>query len=557
MTTHVVRRQPTGVLAVLLAVFLIVTAGACGVSEQEAPDLAVDVQRHIDAFKSFDTIGDDPGSPRQQEAIQYAKGYLESLGLKTQLHETPLVRMHSTKTTLLVSGPNGRGLQTNSISDNFIVWPGRQAEEVTLDAGVIFAGYGVVSPEYNRDDYQFVDATGKIVLVLDGWPHSTGRDDLGVLGSSYYGTPQYKFTEAARQGAAGVLIINGDVEMPWAERQEESRKSIVDIRAAEKGSNDAAQAQIEGWLTQSAAAQLFALAGRNFETESRRAIDLSFQALELEQVNLNLEMTSVIETYASQDVLAVLPGAPSESGYVMLAGRWNRLDPDIWHEFVPQQRAKNPIRQRVETREDREDERRDDGSGAALVMEAARRLVAEDTRPIRSIVFMVATALEPGIIGLEHFVEHAPKSLPADQLAAMVFLDHGHSEGTSPVVGKIGTESDNALSQIARGAAAEQGRLLELDDRRKRHIYYQFAQTALVKDGVRTLYLTTPPRADATARTLKYLALRDGVVGLSLPTATRAPVGPTRDATLLANIIRRVANSTNWPPRIDPVVIAR
>jgi hypothetical protein len=540
-----------------LLVGLVLTVAACGVREGSVPSSDSDARRHITAFRSFDKVGDSPGSDNQLAAMAYATDYFKSLGLETLVHVTPLVRMTPTASRVQIKSRVGPPIDVDSASDDFIMWPGAQSVDVSLDAGVVFAGFGIVSPEYNRDDYEFIDVTGKIVVVLEGWPHSPGRDDLGVLGSTYYGTPQYKFTEAAVQGAAGIMIVNRDIEMPWSDRLTELKQSPLDIAATAKGFNDAPEADLEGWLSHGSAVRLFSLAGLEYETEARLAAGLTFVGKELEDVRITMSLTSERDDFEAQDVLAILPGTSPDGEYAMLAGRWNRLVPRIWDETATPNNIANPVSREVTTKEALEERRDDDGSGAAIVMEAAKRLTSERVRPRRSIVFMVATALEPGIVGLEHFVEHPPDHLPAEKMIALVFLDHGHESGTSPVIGKIGTEADTALSQITRQAAIEQGRLLELDGRPKRHAYYSFAQTALVQDGVRTIYLTTPPKLDATARTMRYLARRDDVVGLPPPAPSEFVAGPVRDAKLLATVISRVANATNWPPRIEPVTIVR
>ena len=176
-------------VAAALATTVLLVATACGVSKtpptsDHANSLAA---RHLQAFRTHDNPIDDPGSPGERRAIEYARTYLQSLGLRTSVQSVPLTAMIPTASTVQIHGPKG-DITATPAGEGFIVWPGRQSEQVSLDADIVFAGYGIVSPEYQRDDYKGLDLSGKTVLVLEGSPTSGTRDDLGVLGETYYGT---------------------------------------------------------------------------------------------------------------------------------------------------------------------------------------------------------------------------------------------------------------------------------------------------------------------------------------------------------------------------------
>jgi hypothetical protein len=299
------------------------------------------------------------------------------------------------------------------------------------------------------------------------------------------------------------------------------------------------------------------LAELDYATAYRHARELAFQPVALSGVRIAVDMKSRIVRYTSHDAFGVLPGSTQE--YVMLAGRWNRLDPAAWAHAFDQENAHEgePTQTRASQGTVATSLPDDDGSGAAAVLEAARRLTTEFPRPRRTIAFMVATALKPGILGLEHYSEHPPETLPVEHMTAMVFLDHGDPLGTSPRVGKIGINADEALSQVARQAAIEQGRLFELDDHEEKRFYYAFGQAELGRDGVRALYLTTRPRDDGTARLLRDLARKDHVAGLTTGAGLVPNAILSKDAALLTTLLSRVANATNWPPRIEAAGITR
>lgn len=535
MTVDVHRK--TAAAVVLLSCAFV---AGCGVSYPPTVDTSDRAHQHVAAFGGLDIRNEAPGGPGERGAIEYARAYLTSLGLQTSLQSTPLISMVPTRWSVTVRRSGGAVADSDARGDHFLVWPGHQDDQVTVSAGIVFAAYGIVSPEYNRDDYKDVDVRDKIVLVLEGTPRTLDRSDLGLLGETYYGSRQYKFAEAARRGAAGVLIVHDDREESWADIRATSAGTVLDIDRRASGHADEPRAQVEGWISQPAARRLFELAAVDVTATLARARELAFRPIPLPGLEISIDLLSRFVTHTTNDVFAVLPGETPE--YVMLAGRWNRLDADAWAHLDDETAlvAETHLPD-------------DDGSGAAVVLEAARRLVATGTRPKRGIVIMVATAHKPGLLGLEYFTEQPPASLPLDQMTALIFMDHADLQGTSSRVGKIGSNADEALSQLAREAAVEQGRLFELDGDRNKHFYYTFGQAELGRDGVRTIFLTSRPQEDGTNRMLRDLARRDHMVGL----VKAPPAGPWHDPALLANIALRAAGATNWPPRIEAIAPRR
>ena len=565
--------------------------GACAVSNAPPPPSTSGgpARMHLAEFDSDDVPIDDPGSPGEARAMQYTKAYFESLGLKTMVQSVPLVQLIPTAASLQFHGPGGHTVEADGQGTNYLIWPGQQKPRVSLDSELVFAGYGIVSPEYSRNDYKDVNVAGKIVLVLEGAPHTGERDELGVLGETHYGTRFYKFAEAARHGAAGILIIHTDVSTPWEVIRTLASGSNIELDAATQGVSRLPRTEVEGWLSQLAAETLFTIVGLDYQALLEDAHQLAFVPKPIQGLRVTLDMTSTVTRSESHDVIAYLPGQTSE--YLMLAGRWNRIDPDAWtHPLhapgnapaalssprsaalsaavatprssgLPTPRSAPPTAPPAGPALDLSaaladaqarraaDLADDDGTGAAMIMEAAQRLVALRARPVRGIAFMVTSAFKSGVIGLEYYLAHPPPAYPVDKMTALIFLDRADLGGTSQRIGKIGADSDEALSQITREASIEQGRLLEIDQDMETRFYYTLSQSTLESKGVRVIYLTTRPEQDVSNR-LRHVALEDQGRG-SAP-AMRAD--PSRDAVLLDNIMTRVANATNWPPRIDPAV---
>jgi hypothetical protein len=533
-------RRPLTLVALLVTVF----AAACTEAEPFPSDSVEAARRHVTAFAAHDVDGAEPGSDGERRAIEYASQYLDSLGLATTIETIPLVSMVPTAVSVQVRGPDGAVLDTTSSREHLIVWAGRQEAQVDIDTEVVFAGYGIVSPEYHRDDYKDVDVNGKLVLVLEGSPQTNDRDDLGVLGQTYYGTTHYKFAEAASRGAAGALIVHGDRGTLWSDLQASASGSVLEIDASVTSDDTAPRAEVHGWLARPAADRFFSAAGLDYALLATRAHELAFRPVEVTGVRVALDLTSEVVRRTSYYAMAILPGETSE--YVMVSGRWNRLDPEVYTGATlplgAPARSTEPAGATPPV---------DDGSSAAVVLETAR-LAALRPRPQRGVVFLITTALKPGIVALEHFIEAPPATLAVDDMTALIVMDHADLEGTNKRVAMIGIEADEALVQIARGVALSQNRLFERDDSEHKHFYYRFSETAFAEHGIRSIYLTTQPEDAHVARTLEHAAARDAVVGLRGQGPGSA--SETHDAALLVTITLLVANSTNWPPRLEPQV---
>ena len=543
-------RQALGAAVVVAAVL----ASACGhrIEGKSSKDGLDTARRHIDAFAAAEMLGDDAGGPGETAAMDYVRKHFETLGLEPVVRTVPLVQMTPTSTFARVTAADGQPLPLEPANGkDYLVWAGQQKAEVSVKSGAIFAGYGIVSPEYKRDDYKGVDVKGKIVVVLEGSPHTADRDDLGALGESYYGRRFYKFAEGWRQGAAAVLIVHGGLQS-WDEMRQQATGAIIDIEA--DAINAESKAAVEGWLSLPAAMRLFGAARLDFNKQLTQARELAFQPVPLGNLQIEIRLTSTITRTVTRSVVGILRGQIPE--YVMLASQWNGL-PFVPNAPAPHEPAAAPvvkgvgmaiIAQEMAPGGRKADTSREhasisgltgDGSGGAVVLEAARRLVAQRRKPLRNIVFMVASALKPGVVALQHWVDHP--MFPLNKTVGMVFIDQASPTEAKQGVGKIGTSSDDALSQMARTAAIGQGRLLVLDQNSERRFYYKYGQAAFGSRGVPTIYLTTPPQS-----------LRRVQAGA--PAATdlnddaKVEIDPDLDAMLLTTLVRRVADATNWRP---------
>ncbi len=177
---------------------------------------------HVEVLASDEFEGRSPGTRGEELTVQYISDQFYRAGLQpgvngSWIQEVPLATAEVTNNPTLTLGAN-----TYAYGSDFVAWTKRQNEpRISLEnAELVFVGYGVNAPENDWNDYEGVDVRGKIVVVLVNDPDFDTGDDRGFGGRrmTYYGRWTYKYEEAARQGAAGVLIVHetAAAAYPWA-----------------------------------------------------------------------------------------------------------------------------------------------------------------------------------------------------------------------------------------------------------------------------------------------------------------------------------------------------
>lgn len=520
-------------LRVALA-FTALFASACGqkIAVQNYRDREDSTKKHAQAFAAAKKLGDEAGSAGEKAAMSYVKTYFDRLGLETVVRSVPLVNMTPLSTVMQVSSASGLMLARPENGVDYLLGAGHQIEQIDVHAGVVFVGYGILSPEYTRDDYKGLDVRGKVVLVLEGTPRTGNQDTLGKLGEAYYGRRFYKFAEGRRHGAAAVLIIHGAYQ-PWDLMAKQSVG--VEINIASEPGNAAAKSDVEGWVSQPYARRLMKAAGLDYDQLVMEARELAFQPSVLQNTVIDINLTYKVDRVSTSQIIAVLRGQTQE--YVMLSSQWNGLPLVLREPDTPRAVDGADILAGLSG----------DGSGSAVVMETARRIVATRQKPLRSLVFTISTCLKPGVMGLEHYADHPP--FPLSKTIAQIFIDQAWPTAANQGVGKIGTSADDALSQMMRDEAMAQKRNLVADQNVERRFYYKYSQTAFASHGVPTLYITTPPQLD--------LPKLMGAPKINTDSHPLNDADLDLDAILLTKITTRVANVTNWRSRTFPLTPVR
>ena len=358
------------------------------------------------------------------------------------------------------------GLQMGS---DIVYWTKRSAEEVTLeDSELVFVGYGVVAPEYGWNDYAGLDVEGKTVVMLVNDP-GYARPDSGRFNGNamtYYGRWTYKFEEAARQGAAGVILIHqtAPASYGWNVVFGSWTGSQLDL-AREPG--EGTFAAVESWLTESDARRLFELSGLDFDALTDAAADPGFTPVPMEGLTASATLRNTTRTLDSRNVVGVIPGTTRPDEYVLYTAHWDHIG----------------VREVPEGEDGIFNGAVDNATGTAAILEIGEAFAANP--PERSVMILAVTAEESGLLGSAYYGENP--IVPLEQTVGGINIDAILPTPRSHDVVVVGYGASE-LEHILAEAAREQGRHLVPDPNPEAGYFYRSDHISIAKRGVPMLY---------------------------------------------------------------------
>jgi Zn-dependent M28 family amino/carboxypeptidase len=339
----------------------------------------------------------------------------------TYFQKVPMVGITPTPDTTFDLVPNkGDTLKLKPLED-YVAVDETQRPSNDIDSQIVFVGYGIDAPEYKWDDYKGVDVKGKVLLMLVNEPSSNDPNFFKGRALTYYGRWTYKYEEAARRGAVGVLLIH-KTEMasyPW----EVVRNSNSGERAMLK--SDGPQLEAASWIQLDVAHRLAQKSGQDLDKLIADAQSSSFHPVPL-AVKLKAHMVSKVRPFSSNNVLAMLPGSDPKlkSEAVIYTAHYDHLGirPDM-----PGDNIYNGAR--------------DNATGCGIVLELARVFAQSQYRPRRSVIFASVTAEEQGLLGSEYLGKHPP--IPAGKISLDLNFDDIPPLGSPEEVEVSGAERNS------------------------------------------------------------------------------------------------------------------
>ncbi|WCT74991.1 M28 family metallopeptidase [Sphingomonas naphthae] len=435
-----------------------------------APAISVETLRTVTQTLSSDAYeGRAPTTPGEEKTVAYIADRFAKAGLKPGarggwFQPVPLVETTvDPKVTMKIAGgatPLEFAYKTDMVLSTRQVTPRIDI----AGSDVVFVGYGINAPEKGWNDYAGLDVKGKTVIVLindPDWKTMSLDGPFGGRAMTYYGRWTYKYEEAARQGAAAVLIVHdtepaaypfGVVVSSWSGPQLE-----IDAKDNHMGESKAI-----GWITNDAAHRLFAAAGKDYDQLVTAAAQKGFKAVPL-GLKASTGFDVKVRRQASRNVVGILPGKTAPGDYVLYTAHWDHLGRC---EPVEGDGICNGAL--------------DNASGVAGLI-AIAEAAAKEGPAARSQVFVAVTAEESGLLGSAYYAENP--LYPLKNTVGGVNMDGLNVNGVSRDVTVVGLGKSELDDMVARAAKA-QGRTISRESTPEKGSYYRSDHFSFAKLGV-------------------------------------------------------------------------
>ncbi|MEO7673449.1 MAG: M28 family peptidase [Pyrinomonadaceae bacterium] len=404
---------------------------------------------HAKTLASDEFEGRAPGTRGEQQTIQYLANHFRVAGLRpgnpdgSFFQAVPMVGYKTIPQIALTI--DRKAAQFKFLEDFIHDLPRLQKNVKVKVSDVIFAGYGIVAPQYGWDDYKDADVQNKLVLVLSGEPSRPDATDTKKLDATffrgdtrtYYSTREAKYAQAAKRGAAGILVITD----PEKALTFSIFKTFAQMEGmALKTSAASYWPAIAGLVTKKAVDRFVALAGINASELEKSAQNKDFKVISLKAKGA-ISITSKIRHFTSKNVVAKVEGSDPrlKNEYVIYSAHWDHLGKDT--SLVGDQIYNGA---------------NDNAAGTAQLLEMARGFAALKAKPRRSVLFIATTGEEKGYLGSRFYAQNP--LYPIKDSVAAINLDAGNPFGRTKDLGSAGF-GNSTLDDVLARAAKMQGRI--------------------------------------------------------------------------------------------------
>lgn len=517
---------------VLLVILCFAACKETNVSSDEISE--VSLVKHITTLSSDAFEGRKPFTPGEEKTLAYLLEEVTNIGLApgngdSYTQDVPLIEITgSAGETMELKGPKNITLK---LRDQFSAYTARPVEEINISGSeLVFCGYGIVAPEYGWDDYAGLDMKGKIALVLVNDPGLGSEDSTFFKGSTmtYYGRWTYKYEEAARQGAAGVLVVH-EASMagyPWAVIQGAGAGASLNLK-----SSGTTPCELQGWVSLDATKEIFSAAGLDLREAMMAARKPGFKAIAL-PYKVDASIRNKIRENVSKNVIAVIPGTDQKDEYIIFSAHWDHLgigaviDGDSIYNGA-----------------------RDNSTGSAALLAIAEAMM--ETGPYkRTVVFLWVTAEEQGLLGSAYYGSNPV--FPPSQTVANINIDGMATYGVMNDLSIIGF-GQSEMEAYAGRWAEKQERYVLPDQEPEKGLFFRSDHFNFAKIGIPALY--AHGSHDHRANGIEYAKEKSAeyrTMAYHLPTDEYKPEtfelgGIIQDCELFMNVAKELANNQDWP----------
>jgi Zn-dependent M28 family amino/carboxypeptidase len=459
-------------LRTLAAVLALIAAPVFAQGDPTPPShiTTAEIGAHLRYLSSDLLEGRAPGTRGGRLATAYIAAQLQAFGLKpggpdsSFYQQVPIDIVKSDPSSISVKA-TGRANMTLSSPNDVVVWAGGANPTSAAKGEIVYIGYGVQAPDFKWDDFKNVDLKGKILMVLVNDPPATAAEPnlFGGNAMTYYGRWTYKYEEAERRGAAGMLIVHRTIPAgyPW---QVVVSSNVGTHRLLPRDPTLPPPIAVRGWITDSAATALLAQAGLNLEKLRKDAESRSFRPVPT-GINLDVSFTNSVSHVNTENVIGVVPGLDPKlrDQYVVYSAHWDHFGIGL------------PI-----NGDSIYNGAADNASGVATVLAIAHSAV-EGVKPRRSQMFIFVTAEEAGLLGSEYFAEHP--TVPATKIIADLNIDNPRLTGRFSTLEVLG-DNKSSLGPALAAMVRREGITLAPDEHPEQGHFYRSDHFSFAKVGI-------------------------------------------------------------------------
>ena len=492
---------------------------------------------HIKTLAADEYEGRAPASPGGEKTQNYLAAQLKAIGIHpgapdgTYFQQVPIVES-VVERNFVISVPGN----TYRYYSDVVAFSGLERPRVQVQGEVVFVGHGINAPELNWNDYAGTNVRNKWVMVMVNDPPAPADEPTLFDGSAltYYGRWTYKFEEAARQGAAGALLIHTDESATYPWQVVQSSWSGTQYSLPPQAGEPALG--IKAWISDAAAKDMVRRGGRDLDTLRAAASKRGFKP-----VALNLRAAATLTQKATRktaaNVIGVLKGTTNAGEAVIYSAHWDHFGTRA---PLP---ADTPDTDRIYNGA------YDNASGVGAVLEIAKAFSKAPQQPARSIYFAFVTAEESGLLGSSFFAANPP--IPMDKVAANINIDGVNYLGPTTDMVLLGSDR-STLGPMVEALLKERNRTLGTDQHPERGYFFRSDHFPFAKAGVPALSLSEPQQfSGANAANLKKKQEEYNGKDYHQPSDEFDPSwdfsGGVNDMRVLAQLGWRIANQPDLP----------
>ena len=384
---------------------------------------------------------------------------------KSYFQQVPMFSVKTDPETKLIVKAADDKKEEFKFAEEFVASTDLEQAEIAVNNDIVFVGYGINAPELNWNDYAGLDVKNKIVMMMVNDPPATAAEPnlFGGKTLTYYGRWTYKFEEAARQGAAGVILIHTTESAAYG--WQVVRTGWDGEKFSLLPDDKTPTLKFKSWVTEDTARKIARLGGQDLDALRTAAKARGFKAVPLTaKVETTLKTKS--QRVTAPNVVAIFRGADKtlKDEYVVYSGHWDHLG------IRPDQPGDNIFNGAI-----------DNATGIAGILAIARAFANLEIKPKRSVLFIATTAEEQGLLGAEYYARNP--LVPLAKSVANINLDSMNVLGMTTDIAALGAER-STLGKVIEEVAKENQVTISPDAHPEQGLFYRSDHFPFAKAGV-------------------------------------------------------------------------